>query len=40
MINVTYDTTNYAEYKTVQESSNKRIIVCKDEAGILAVSVE
>lgn len=40
VINVTYDTTNYAEYKTVQESSNKRIIVCKDEAGILAVSVE
>ncbi|MBQ6366510.1 MAG: hypothetical protein IJI61_08935 [Oscillospiraceae bacterium] len=40
VINVTYDTTNYAEFKTVQETSTKRIIVCRDEAGILAISVE
>lgn len=40
VINVTYDTTNYAEYKTVQETSTKRIIVCRDAAGILAISVE
>ena len=40
VINVTYDTTNYAEYKTVQETSTKRIIVCRDETGIHAISVE
>lgn len=40
VINVSYDTTNYADYKTVSESNVKKIIVCKDESGILAVSVE
>ena len=40
VINVTYDTTNYAEYKTVEETSTKRIIVLWDDSGIQAISVE
>ncbi len=40
VINVTYKTVNYAEYKTVEETCTKRIIACMDESGILAVSVE
>ena len=40
VIDVSYDTTNYADYKTVEESCNKKIIVCKDADGVLAVSVE
>ena len=40
VINVSYNTTNYAEYKTVDESNSKKIIACWDETGIMAVSVE
>ena len=40
VINVTYDTTNYAEYKTVEESNTRKLIVCWDNSGIKAVSVE
>ena len=40
VINVSYNTTNYAEYKTVNESNTKRIITCWDANGIMAVSVE
>ena len=40
MINVSYSTTNYAEYKTVNETNTKKIIACWDATGIMAVSVE
>ena len=40
VINVSYSTTNYADYKTVNESNMKRIIACWDDSGIMAVSVE
>ena len=40
VINATYTTTNYAEYKTVNETVSKRIIVCRDESGVLAVSCQ
>lgn len=40
VINVNYNTTNYAEYKTVDESNTKKIITCWDDNGIMAVSVE
>ena len=39
VINVSYNTTNYAEYKTVNESNTKKIIACWDDTGIMAVSV-
>ena len=40
VINMTYDTTNYAAYKTVNETNTRRLIVCWDNSGIQAVSVE
>ena len=40
VINVSYSTTNYAEYKTVNETNTKKIIACWDATGIMAVSVE
>ena len=40
VINITYDTTNYAEYKTVEETNTRKLIVCWDNSGIKAVSVE
>ena len=40
VINVRYSTTNYADYKTVNETNMKRIIACWDDKGIMAVSVE
>ena len=40
VINMTYDTTNYAEYKTVEETITRKLIVCWDNSGIKAVSVE
>ena len=40
VINVSYSTTNYADYKTVNETNMKRIIACWDDSGIMAVSVE
>ena len=40
VVNVNYSTTNYAEYKTVNETNMKKIIACWDDSGIMAVSVE
>ena len=40
VINVSYHTVNYADYKTVEENPSKKIIVCWDETGISAVSCQ
>ena len=40
VINMSYDSTNYAQYKTVEETITRRLIVCWDNSGIKAVSVE
>ena len=40
VINMSYDSTNYAQYKTVEETITRRLIVCWDNNGIKAVSVE
>ena len=40
VINISYDVTNYAEYKTVEEHTSRKLIVCWDNSGIKAVSVE
>ena len=40
VIDVTYRTTNYADYKTVDEDNIKRIVVVDDGNEILAISVE
>ena len=40
VIDVSYDATAYSEYKTVQQASTLRIVVCRTDSGLKAVSAE
>lgn len=40
VIDVSYDATAYSEYKTVQQASSLRIVVCRTDYGLRAVSAE
>ncbi|MDO5444960.1 MAG: hypothetical protein Q4F31_04995 [Eubacteriales bacterium] len=40
VIDVSYDATAYSEYKTVQQASTLRIVVCRTDTGLRAVSAE
>lgn len=40
VIDMSYDATAYSEYKTVQQASTLRVVVCRTDLGLKAISAE